>query len=344
MYRVEGLTTSVLWNNQDLNFDGQKISTSPLRGYNDWEHVDLRQIGATGSLSVVGGITKGGSGITKGGSGITKGGSGITRGGTGITKGGSGITKGGSGIGNGELTHQVANSVTRPPRNLTASLLLAPLSIRLNWLAPTFGQIAAYNIYRAEDGTPVVPAYASVAGNLTAYTDANVTCGPTYTYFVTAVLAGTEGQESVPTNSVSLTACVPPYAFNGFLSPLQTAGDSSFSGAFTQGKAVPAKWQLKDTSGNYVTDLNVNTLGAKYLGPMPSSGVCPLPGAVPAGFDQPPLYSPTTGAKGNSTFRYDSKNNQFIFNWDTKGYSKGCYILELDLNSGQVLRTALQLK
>ena len=29
------------------------------------------------------------------------------------------------------------------------------------------------------------------------------------------------------------------------------------------------------------------------------------------------LYSPTTGAKGGSTFRYDAGTNQFIFNWDT---------------------------
>ena len=54
------------------------------------------------------------------------------------------------------------------------------------------------------------------------------------------------------------------------------------------------------------------------------------------------LYSPTTGAKGSSTFRIGT--NQFVFNWDTKTATLGCYVLELDLNSGQVLRTGLKLQ
>jgi hypothetical protein len=54
------------------------------------------------------------------------------------------------------------------------------------------------------------------------------------------------------------------------------------------------------------------------------------------------LYSPTTGAKGNSTFRIGT--NQFVFNWDTKTTTAGCYVLELDLDSGQVERTGLKLQ
>ncbi len=55
------------------------------------------------------------------------------------------------------------------------------------------------------------------------------------------------------------------------------------------------------------------------------------------------LYSPTTGAKGGSTFRYDSGTHQFIFNWDT-GYmpGPGCYELELQLNDGSPIKATVE--
>jgi hypothetical protein len=219
-------------------------------------------------------------------------------------------------------------------------------------MAPTFGQITSYNIYRAVNGTPVAPPYATVSGTPppTSYLDKDVTCGPTYTYFVTAILARTnppQEQESVPSNSVSLTGCAPPYTFIGFLPPLSPASDTSYSGASTLGKSVTAKWQLKDSSGNYVSNLNANTLYA--VGPF-SSGTC-LPTQTPVVFNYAgsypgtvtTLYSPNSGAKGNSTFRFST--NQFVFNWNTKSpFTTGCYVIELDLDSGQVERTALKLQ
>ena len=223
-------------------------------------------------------------------------------------------------------------------------------------MAPTFGQISAYNIYRAVNGTPTAPPYATVTGNPpgTSYLDKNVTCGPTYTYFVTAILAGTNPpQESVPSNSVSLTDCAPPYKFTGFYSPLTTAdppNSGSYSGTFNSGKSVTAKWTLQDSSGNLVTNLNANTLYVtgfyppSTTGPACSTAQAPLissyNGALPANVSA--LYSPTSGAKGNSTFRFSS--NQFVFNWDTTGFGTGCWVLELDLDSGQVERTSLQLR
>ncbi len=352
MYRVEGAANPITpaWvNDSDINFNG-KIDTS-LRGYNDWTNIDLRQIGATGS-DILGGGGSFGEGAGSFGEGAGSFGEGAGSFGEGAGSFGEGAGSFGEGAGSGgsgEITLETANSVTRPPRNLTASVTsptsTSPRFIQLNWMAPTFGLIGSYNIYRAVNGTPAPPAYASVSGSTLTFTDKNVVCGPTYTYFVTAVLAGTNPpQESVPSNSVSLTDCAPPYNFNGFLTPLALAGNTSFSGAFNQGKSVPIKWQLKDSSGNFVSNLNVNTLGERFLGPAPPTGVCPLPGAVSPGFDQPPLFSPTTGAEGNSTFRYDTTNNQFIFNWDTKPFSTGCYVIELDLDSGQVERTALKLQ
>jgi len=121
-----------------------------------------------------------------------------------------GFGGGNFGFGGGEINLQTANSVTRPPRNLTATALSGPRSIRLNWTVPTFGQIGAYNIYRGVDAVPVAPPYATVSGSPlpTPFTDTKVSCGHTYTYFVTAVLAGTNSsQESVPSTSVSVINC-----------------------------------------------------------------------------------------------------------------------------------------
>ncbi len=359
MYRLEGPTTAIAWSSdQDINFDGKIetiTTTAPftygLRGYNDWDHIDLRQVGATGSLSVAGSpIAGGGSPIAGGGSPIAGGGSPIAGGGSPIAGGGSPIAGGGA----GELTHEAANSVTRPPRKLVASVTSTlPRYIQLNWNPPTFGQIGSYDIYRSANGAPAVN-IDSVSGTSLAYTDKTVTCGPTYRYFVTAVLGAT-AQQSVPSNTAPppdqppLTACAPQYIFTGFFSPLSPASDSSYSGTFNIGKSVTTKWTLQDTSGNYVGNLNANTLLAVGpFSPLPN-GTC-QPTQEPVVFNNPTppsfstLYSPTTGAKGNSTFRIATSNNQFIFNWDTTPFKAGCYVIELDLDSGQVERTALKLR
>ncbi len=185
----------------DVNFDGT-LSAS-LRGYNDWANLDLRQIGATGS-DVLGG---GGKGIVGGGGKGLVGGGGkgiVGGGGKGLVGGGGKAIAGGGGTGNGEITLAAANSYVRPPRNLTAAALTAaPHYIQLNWIASTFSQIGLYNIYRSTDGVAAVKIN-SVAGTSLTFTDTTVTCGPTYSYFVTAVLANSNPvQESVPSNTTS---------------------------------------------------------------------------------------------------------------------------------------------
>jgi len=123
-----------------------------------------------------------------------------------------------------------------------------------------------------------------------------------------------------------------PYTFTGFLSPLSPAGtltapSDSGSGNFTKG--VPLKWQLKDSAGNFLTSLTTTqTLSATYYGAVCGTGQATGATSV--------LYLPTSGATGNSTFRYDQSNNQFLFNWATKQLSTGagCYEVILQLNDG----------
>lgn len=213
LYRLEGATNPITpaWvNDQDINFDG-KDNTS-LRGFDDWNNIDLRQIGATGSqvpglgLFIGGGLFLGGN--IGYGNGLFLGGNTTIGGGLFV---GGGLFLGGA-MGLSDFSYNAANSVTRPPRNLTATpQATKPTSILLNWSAPTFGQISSYNIYRGVDGPPGTKPFATVSGNppLTNYTDTKkISCGHTYTYFVTAVLKGTNPpQESQPSNSFTVGGC-----------------------------------------------------------------------------------------------------------------------------------------
>jgi hypothetical protein len=204
--------------NPDINFNGNHTET--LRGYNDWAHVDLQQLGAAGSLSTEG---FGGGGFALGGGGFALGGGGFALGGGGFALGGGGFALGGGGFalgqGHGEVDLKTANSVTRPPRNLKATVVSSPSAVHLTWDPPTFGQIAFYNVYRSTDGG--TPAQLSSPGSIilpattsNPFVDSKISCGHSYTYFVTASLAGTItalkplGQESVPSNTQTVIKCV----------------------------------------------------------------------------------------------------------------------------------------
>ena len=321
-FRLDGPSAAIQWSaGQDINFDG--IPSSTLRGFNDWAHVDLRQIGATGNNIPGAGIFGVGGGIFGVGGGIF-----------GV---GGGIFGVGGGLGSGEITVEVANSVVRPPRNLNATLTAAN-AIQLSWTAPSFGTISAYKIYRAVNGG-AASLYTTVTGAppATSYLDTQVGCA-SYTYFVTAVLAS-DGRESVPSNTTASINV--PCIFVGFLSPLATAGDSSNSGAL-EDDLIPIKWQITGPGGNFISALNFNTLGV-YFSPLPANHVCPLPSTVPPGTNLTSLYNPSTGAvAAHSSFSYDTVHNQFVFKWNAEYFHTGCYIIELDLQDGHVERTALR--
>jgi large repetitive protein len=144
---------------------------------------------------------------------------------------------------------------------------------------------------------------------------------------VTATYAG---DTNFNTSAGTLSQALVLYRFTGFFTPLGPAG--TYSGAFNFGKVVPVKWQLTDNNGNIISSLSSLTrMTAYFNGPAPASGTCPIStigGAIV-------LYLPTSGAAGNSTFRFSS--NQFVFNWDTSSadpYGKGCFTLSVQLNDG----------
>ena len=170
---------------------------------------------------------------------------------------------------------------------------------------------------------------------------ASLSTGTAGSYPLTASFTATPVHAGSSSPSVTLTVLA-FYNFTGFLSPLATAGtlaSSSFSGTANNGSAVPLKWQLRDSSGNFLTSPSTTLLvkAVAYTG-----GAC----SGQATGQALVLYNPTNGATGGSTFRYDTANSQFVFNWDTSSaFGPGCYEVALTLSDGSPVRaTAVKLQ
>ena len=236
---VDGNTFSapIDWNNdmviagnvgtQDVNFNGISgdvpiFQGFPVfQGFNDWQAVDLLQIGARASaagFSGTGGIksTTSGGGIksTTSGGGIKSpsGGGGIKS-----TTSGGGIksTTSGGGIDVDEdaahssadaptgLTCTVAQNITPACVSSSGSFTEKAKAVPLTWNAPGFGQTREYDVWRAVGNFPTVASvvaavkanptlFTNISGPLvgnppspTTFTDLNVRSNTTYTYFVT---------------------------------------------------------------------------------------------------------------------------------------------------------------
>jgi hypothetical protein len=369
MYQLVGLASSLPWpiystsvvppylaptldsnGDLDIDYNGKiEIAATPpppygLRGYDDWANIDLRQVGATGSLSTAtqfgstGGAQFGSTGGAQFGS--TGGAQFGSAGGAqfGSTGGAQFGSTGGAGI--PEIDENTANSVTRPPTQLTASEGVSPRTITLNWVAPTFGNIGTYNIYRSTDnGVTFNPKpLTSVPGAQLTYSD-TVTCNPTgYKYFVTAVLAGSNPpQESVQSNTAPpgpplLTGCYTNTPGTVALNPVMVSGSS------TVGSFVPITWTLQDDdTGVFVSRLQANT-HLVAIGPVANDQTCGSVTSIPAGTTRTTLLSNGVVNPNYSTSTFGvSQTNKFTFSWDTKPFitGAGCWFFELDLDSGQ---------
>jgi len=319
-FRLQGPATSITWAaNQDINFDGK--TEAALQGYDDWTNILLDQVGATGNDLWAAGVP----GVR------TIGGVPSVR-----TIGGVPSVRT---IG-GEAKLKDVSSFVRNPTGASATLTPAN-TVNVNFTAPGFGQsqIASFNIYRAINGAAFSkPAYDNLPVTklpplpwLTplTYTDNNVGCGVTYSYFVTTVLS--DGRESVQSNTTQ-----PPISvqcqFVGLLSPLSTASQApaapTFSGSRNLGNAAPVKWELLGANNQPISDLTTLKLMQACSTTGPTSA--PGPGSLCV-----PIYSPL-GTEGSTTFRYSAPN--FVVNWDTgpsSGLTHGYWTLELELSDGR---------
>lgn len=143
------------------------------------------------------------------------------------------------------------------------------------------------------------------------------------------------GDASFAASSGSASHSVQPFTFIGLLSPLKTAGSitaPSNSGSFNLGKAIPIKWQLKNPAGNFVTNQVPNTLLT----------VVPNAACSGAGTGTPIVLWPS--ATGSTVLRYDTTNNQYVFNWDTTYQPAGCYNIQVQLIDGTARATIVKIQ
>jgi hypothetical protein len=110
-----------------------------------------------------------------------------------------------------QAPREAAPGAAPPPRwgadggGLSAAL--APGQIKLAWSRPAAGEVAGYDIYRAEDGG-AVRCLEAVKG--TRFVDRGVLGGVRYTYYVRAYDAG--GRASAPSNSIVVEPAIPDFA------------------------------------------------------------------------------------------------------------------------------------
>ena len=119
------------------------------------------------------------------------------------------------------------------------------------------------------------------------------------------------------------------YTFIGFLSPVDNPPTLNVG---NPGRTYPVKWQLKDSNGNYISDLtSFTSLQYTTVG-------C---GAF-VGYSADALVEVT--ATGGTVLRYDATSNQFIYNWQTPSTSNACYVLVLTLKDGTTHVADFQMK
>jgi len=114
------------------------------------------------------------------------------------------------------------------------------------------------------------------------------------------------------------------YSWSGILQPIDPDGSSLFK----LGSTVGVKFQLTGASAgitNAVATLTVTKMTSSVTG------------------TDVEAVSTAAASTGN-TFRYDPTSGQYVFNLDTKGLSRGTWLLSIDLHDGVTRRITISLK
>jgi hypothetical protein len=201
------------------------------------------------------------------------------------------------------------------PESPTASIY-APA---VNYVNPVNQPFALYGqVFDPDDG-PLTPSWTITgpagSGILLAATgnfaDVSPPSGAWPLGDYTVTISGTDSDGKLA--SASVIVHVRRYIFSGFLppiSPLPTVNDGKVK------STIPIKWQLRDQAGNFITDLGVVAAIRVASTPCPAAlAVCDV--------------TPT----GGTMLRYDTKTNQYVYNWLTPS-QPGTYVVSVNFTDG----------
>jgi hypothetical protein len=140
----------------------------------------------------------------------------------------------------------------------------------------------------------------------------------------TVSVRGSDAVGNVSDGTASVTYFV-QYAYGGVQQPINADGDSIFK----LGTTIPVKFQLKDGVGTLITNAVASIASAKVSNNILGDDV---------------ETTSTAAASSGNLFRYDATALQYIFNWSTKGLTKGTYQVKIILDDGASYVTIVSLK
>jgi hypothetical protein len=225
-----------------------------------------------------------------------------------------------AGLGSGSLLSSGAVFGTRYfcPGSSTASII-ANASLPINWGCNSSGPQPSGSTHASDINAD------GVLGTLHDYNDwANISFNggdigegavpPAPLTTTVDISSDNGGEDSAPTIEQSLAT----FNWTGFFAPINSDNTGKVVNSGKAGRTYPIKFQLKDSTGNYVS-----TLSAVRSITYSNSTACA------SGSTDSIEYSTTS----SSGLHYDSTANQFVYNWATPS-APGCYMLNVNLADG----------
>lgn len=117
------------------------------------------------------------------------------------------------------------------------------------------------------------------------------------------------------------------YSVDGGLTISLSVSGGNGAGA-KLGSAVPVRFQLRDSSGNPITNATARIFVAKIIGEIVG----------------PEMAGEPTGSNGGNLFKYDSASQQYVFSLSTKGLSAGQWRIRVAVDDGPSAQTMVMLR